>query len=93
MLLGVRVARWAEESFRMFGKRKNDNGATLATGRSETGAMRKGIKDLIKRTTQCMAQGIAEEVLKMKTAGAICSYLTSEIRRIWPDAVLLDTSE
>jgi len=50
------------------------------------------LKDLIKRMTQRIAQGIAEDVLRMKTAGAIRSYLTAEIRRIWPDAILLDTN-
>lgn len=48
------------------------------------------LKDLVRRTSQPMAQNIAERVLRMKTAREIREYLTREVQAIWPDAALLD---
>jgi phosphoenolpyruvate-protein phosphotransferase len=51
------------------------------------------LKDLVRRTSQPMAQEVAERVLRMKTAREIREYLTREVQAIWPDATLLDARE
>jgi phosphoenolpyruvate-protein phosphotransferase len=51
------------------------------------------LKDLIRRTSQPMTWTITDRVLRMKTSEEIREFLTNEVRRIWPEATLLDTGE
>ena len=51
------------------------------------------LKDLIRRINQPMTWAITDRVLRMKTSEEIREFLTNEVRRIWPEATLLDTGE
>jgi phosphotransferase system enzyme I (PtsI) len=51
------------------------------------------LKDLARRISEPMTWPITDRVLHLKTSEEIREYLTTEVRRIWPEAVLLDTSE
>jgi phosphoenolpyruvate-protein phosphotransferase len=51
------------------------------------------LKDLIRRISQPMTWTIIDRVLRMKTTEEIREFLTTEVRRIWPEAALLDTGE
>ncbi|OYV81736.1 MAG: hypothetical protein B7Z73_17730 [Planctomycetia bacterium 21-64-5] len=51
------------------------------------------IKNLVRRISQPIACSIAESVLQMKTSEQIREFLTAEVRRIWPEATLLDIGE
>jgi phosphotransferase system enzyme I (PtsI) len=50
------------------------------------------LKDLARRISEPMTWPITDRVLHLKTSEEIREYLTTEVRRIWPEAVLLDTS-
>ncbi len=51
------------------------------------------LKDLMRRISQPMTWAITDRVLRMKTTEEIREYLATEVRRIWPEAALLDTGE
>jgi phosphoenolpyruvate-protein phosphotransferase len=51
------------------------------------------LKDLIRRISRPMTWTITDRVLRMKTSEEIRDFLTTEVRRIWPEAALLDTGE
>ena len=49
------------------------------------------IKEMIRRTSIPDAEEVAAKVLSMKTVNEISNYLGRKVRRIWPNAQLLDT--
>jgi phosphoenolpyruvate-protein phosphotransferase (PTS system enzyme I) len=51
------------------------------------------LKDLVRRISQPITRAITDRVLRMKTTEEIREYLTTEIRKIWPEASLLDTND
>jgi phosphotransferase system enzyme I (PtsI) len=51
------------------------------------------LKNLVRRIGQSKACSVAESVLQMKTGEQIREFLTAEVRRIWPEATLLDIGE
>jgi phosphotransferase system enzyme I (PtsI) len=51
------------------------------------------LKDLARRISEPMTRPITDRVLHVKTSEEIREFLTSEVRRIWPEATLLDTGE
>jgi phosphoenolpyruvate-protein phosphotransferase len=51
------------------------------------------IKELIRRSTQTIAEEVKETVLRMKKVNEIRDYLTVQTRQVWPDVTLLETRE
>jgi phosphoenolpyruvate-protein phosphotransferase len=51
------------------------------------------IKELIRRSSQPIAQDVVGTVLKMKKVNEIRDYLTVQTRQVWPDVTLLETRE
>jgi phosphoenolpyruvate-protein phosphotransferase len=48
------------------------------------------VKEVVRRTTQPVAEGITQRVLRMHTVGEIRAFLTRKVREIWPNITLLD---
>lgn len=50
------------------------------------------MKELIHRVTRADCREVASAVLRMKTIGEVRGYLTSKVKKIWPDVQFLDMS-
>jgi phosphoenolpyruvate-protein phosphotransferase len=48
------------------------------------------VKEVVRRTTAPVAEGITQRVLRMHTVGEIRAFLTRKVREIWPNITLLD---
>jgi phosphoenolpyruvate-protein phosphotransferase len=48
------------------------------------------MKEVVRHTTQPVAQGIARRVLTLHTVGEIRAYLTRKVQDVWPNVSLLD---